>query len=71
MLKNTLIGAVAIALSCGVANAGENKLTKEEGVGMFSGAAAGALVGGPIGAFVGLMVGGIVGDGVGTVKTAE
>lgn len=71
MLKKTLIGAVAIALSCGVANAGENKLTKEEGVGMFSGAAAGALVGGPIGAFVGLMVGGIVGDGVGTVKTAE
>jgi outer membrane protein OmpA-like peptidoglycan-associated protein len=71
MLKNTLIGAVAIALSCGVANAGENKLTKEEGVGMFSGAAAGALVGGPIGAFVGLMVGGIVGDGVGTVKSTE
>jgi outer membrane protein OmpA-like peptidoglycan-associated protein len=71
MLKQTLIGAVAIALSCGVANAGENKLTKEEGVGMFSGAAAGALVGGPIGAFVGLMVGGIVGDGVGTVKSTE
>lgn len=71
MLNKTLIGAVAIALSCGVAQAGENKLTKEEGVGMFSGAAAGALVGGPVGAFVGLMVGGIVGDGVGTVKSAE
>jgi outer membrane protein OmpA-like peptidoglycan-associated protein len=71
MLKKTLIGAVAIALSCGVASAGENKLTKEEGVGMLGGAAAGALVGGPIGAFVGAMFGGIVGDGVGTVKSAE
>ena len=71
MMKQALIGAVAIALSCGVANAGENKFTKEEGTGMFSGAAAGALIGGPVGAFVGLMVGGIVGDGVGTVKRAE
>ena len=71
MMKQALIGAVAIALGCGVANAGENKLTKEEGVGMVGGAAAGAMVGGPIGAFVGLMVGGIVGDGVGTVKSAE
>lgn len=71
MIKNTLIGAVAIALSCGVANAGENKFTKEEGVGLVSGAAAGAIVGGPIGAFVGAMFGGIVGDGVGTVKRSE
>lgn len=71
MMKQALIGAVAIALSCGVAHAGENKLTKEEGVGMASGAAVGAVVGGPLGAFVGLMVGGIFGDGVGTVKRAE
>jgi outer membrane protein OmpA-like peptidoglycan-associated protein len=71
MMKQALIGAVAIALSSGVAQAGENKFTKEEGAGMFSGAAAGAVVGGPIGAFVGLMVGGILGDGVGTVKRAE
>lgn len=75
MMKKIVIGAVAIALSCGVANAGdkpgENKLTKEEGVGMASGAAVGAVVGGPIGAFVGLMVGGMLGDGVGTVKRAE
>jgi len=76
MMKKLVIGAVAIALSCGVANAGdskpgENKLTKEEGVGMASGAAVGAVVGGPIGAFVGLMVGGMFGDGVGTVNRAE
>lgn len=75
MMKQAVIGAVAIALSCAVANAadykGENKFTKEEGVGMASGAAMGAVVGGPIGAFVGLFVGGIVGDGVGNVKRAD
>ncbi|MBB6095784.1 outer membrane protein OmpA-like peptidoglycan-associated protein [Povalibacter uvarum] len=71
MFKKALIGAVAIALSTGVANAGENKFTKEEGVGMGSGAAIGAVVGGPIGAFVGLMVGGILGDSVGTAKRAD
>ena len=49
MLKKTLIGAVAVALSCGAAHAGENKLTKHEGVGMLTGAATGAVVGGPIG----------------------
>lgn len=80
-LGKTLIGAVAIALGSGVAyagenwagenQAGENKLTKQEGVGMFSGAAAGAIVGGPVGAFVGLMVGGIMGDNIGTAKRAE
>ena len=57
MFKKALIGAVAIALSSGVADAGENKFTKEEGVGMGSGAAIGAVVGGPIGAFVGLIAG--------------
>lgn len=71
MFKKALIGAVAIALSSGVASAGENKFTKEEGVGMGGGAAIGAVVGGPIGAFVGLMVGGIVGDSVGTAKRAD
>lgn len=71
MMKNTLIAAVAIAMSCGVAHAGENKLTKQEGTGMLTGAAAGAIVGGPIGAFVGLFVGGIVGDSVGTVQRAD
>lgn len=71
MFKKALIGAVAIALSSGVANAGENKFTKEEGVGMGSGAAIGAVVGGPIGAFVGLIVGGIVGDSVGTANRAD
>jgi outer membrane protein OmpA-like peptidoglycan-associated protein len=71
MFKKALIGAVALALSANVANAGENKLTKEEGAGLLTGAAAGAIVGGPVGAFVGLIVGGIIGDSVGTAKRAE
>lgn len=71
MFRQVLIGAVALALTANVADAGENKLTKEEGAGLLTGAAAGAIVGGPIGAFVGLMVGGIVGDSVGTAKRAE
>jgi outer membrane protein OmpA-like peptidoglycan-associated protein len=76
MLKKTLIAAMAIALSCGVAHAGsnkasENKFTKQEGTGMLSGAAAGAIVGGPIGAVVGAMLGGIVGDSVGTAQRAD
>jgi outer membrane protein OmpA-like peptidoglycan-associated protein len=71
MFKKVLIGAVAVALSSGVAYAGENKLTKEEGKGMLGGAAAGAIVGGPIGAAFGLMIGGIVGDSIGTAKRGE
>ena len=72
MLKKTVITAVALAVSSGVAYAGEkNKLTKEEGVGMFSGAAAGAIVGGPIGAAVGAMFGGIMGDSIGTTTRAQ
>ena len=71
MLKKALVGAVALALSTSAAYAGENKLTKEEGTGMFTGAAAGAIVGGPVGAFVGLIVGGIVGDSVGVAKRAD
>lgn len=72
MFKKALIAAVALAMSTGAAHAGEkNKLTKEEGVGMFSGAAAGAIVGGPIGAAVGLMFGGILGDSVGTASRAQ
>jgi outer membrane protein OmpA-like peptidoglycan-associated protein len=59
-------------MSAGAAHAGEkNKFTKEEGVGMFSGAAAGAIVGGPIGAAVGFMFGGILGDSVGTTNRAQ
>ena len=71
MMKKTLIAAVAIAMSCGVAHAGENKLTKQEGTGMLTGAAAGAIVGGPIGAVVGLFFGGIIGDSVGTAQRAD
>lgn len=72
MLKKTLIAAVALAVSSGAAYAGEkNEFTKQEGVGMFSGAAAGAIVGGPIGAAVGLMFGGILGDSVGTASRAQ
>jgi outer membrane protein OmpA-like peptidoglycan-associated protein len=64
---------VALAMSAGAAHAGDkkNEFTKEEGVGMFSGAAAGAIVGGPIGAAVGFMVGGILGDSMGTAKQAQ
>jgi outer membrane protein OmpA-like peptidoglycan-associated protein len=70
--KKGLVTAVALAMSAGAAHAGEkNKLTKEEGVGMFSGAAAGAIVGGPIGAAVGFMFGGILGDSVGTTNRAQ
>ena len=72
MFKKALIAAVALAVSSGAAHAGEkNKFTKEEGVGMFSGAAAGAIVGGPIGAAVGFMFGGILGDSVGTTNRAQ
>ena len=71
MVKKVLVTAVAVALSCSAAHAGENKLTKEEGTGMLTGAAAGALVGGPIGAAVGLMFGGILGDSIGTAKRAD
>ena len=60
MFKKTLIAAVALAVSSGAVHAGEkNKFTKEEGVGMFSGAA------------VGLMFGGILGDSVGTTSRAQ
>lgn len=71
MMKRALMAAVAIALSSGAAHAGENKLTKEERTGMFTGAATGAIVGGPIGAAVGLMFGGILGDSIGTAKRAD
>ncbi|HEX7113726.1 MAG TPA: OmpA family protein [Steroidobacter sp.] len=71
MFKKALIGIVSSVLVAGTAGAGENKLTKEEGAGMFAGAATGALVGGPIGAAVGLMFGGILGDSIGTAKRAE
>jgi outer membrane protein OmpA-like peptidoglycan-associated protein len=71
MMKRALIAATAIALSAGAAHAGENKFTREEGVGMLGGAATGALVGGPIGAAVGLMFGGILGDNVGAANRAN
>jgi outer membrane protein OmpA-like peptidoglycan-associated protein len=71
MVKKVLVTAVALALGCGAAHAGENKLTKEEGSGMLAGAAAGAIVGGPIGAAVGLMFGGILGDSIGSAKQAD
>ena len=70
MIKRVLIGATAVALSCGTAHA-ENKFTKEERAGVFSGAAVGAVVGGPIGAAVGLVVGGILGDNIGMAKQAD
>lgn len=71
MFKKVLIGAVAVALTSAAANAGENKFTKEEGIGMGGGAAIGAIVGGPIGAAVGLFVGGIMGDSIGIANRAD
>ena len=59
MLKKVVIGAIAIAMTSGAAHAGENKLTKAEGVGMGTGVAVGALVGGAMG------------DSIGTAKQAE
>jgi len=70
-VAKTIVASIALALSCGVAQAGENKFTKQEGAGMLSGAAAGAIVGGPVGAVVGAMLGGIVGDSVGTAQRAD
>jgi outer membrane protein OmpA-like peptidoglycan-associated protein len=71
MFKKMLMGAVAIAMVSGTAQASENKLTKEEGVGMGTGVVIGALVGGPVGAFVGLMVGGAMGDSIGVANRAQ
>jgi len=71
MVRKMLVGAVALVLVSAAANAGENKLTREGGTGMFGGAAIGALFGGPVGAAVGLIVGGILGDSVGTAKRAD
>ncbi len=71
MIKKAVIGALAIAMSSGVAHASDNQFTKEEGTGMFTGAAAGAIVGGPIGAAVGFVVGGILGDSMGATRLAK
>jgi outer membrane protein OmpA-like peptidoglycan-associated protein len=71
MVKKVLITAVALALGCSAAHAGDNKMTKEKGTGMLTGAAAGAVVGGPVGAVVGLMFGGILGDSIGTANRAD
>lgn len=65
-----LVGAVSMVLMASAANA-ENRLEKEEGAGMFTGAAMGAVVGGPIGAVVGLFVGGITGDLVSSKRHSE
>lgn len=71
MFKKTVIAAVTLALCGGAAQAAEkNTFTKEERVGVATGAVAGAIVGGPVGAAVGLMVGGIIGDNVGQTKRA-
>jgi len=71
MIKRTLIAAIALTMTAGVAHADGAKPSKPQGAGMLTGAAAGAVVGGPIGAFVGLIVGGIVGDSIDQVQTAD
>ena len=71
MIKRTLLAAIAMTLTAGAAHAGTDKLSKPEGAGMLTGAAAGAIFGGPVGAFVGLLVGGIVGSGVDHAQQAD
>lgn len=71
MMKKTLIAAIAVSLTCGVANANESKLSKQAGTGMLAGAATGAIVGGPIGAAVGFFVGGVMGDTIGSAQRAD
>lgn len=71
MMKKTLIAAIAVSLTCGVASANENKLSKQAGTGMLTGAATGAIVGGPIGAAVGFFVGGVMGDTIGSAQRAD
>jgi outer membrane protein OmpA-like peptidoglycan-associated protein len=61
----TVIAAVVLA-ACGlssVASAEESRPpSKEESIGIVSGATVGALAGGPVGAFIGIAVGAILGD---------
>jgi outer membrane protein OmpA-like peptidoglycan-associated protein len=71
MIKRTLLAAIALTLTAGATHADSSKLSKQEGAGMLTGAAAGAVVGGPVGAFIGMMIGGIIGDTVGEAKDAE
>jgi outer membrane protein OmpA-like peptidoglycan-associated protein len=71
MIKRTLMAAIALTLTASAVHAESNKLSKPEGAGMLTGAAAGAIVGGPIGAFVGLMIGGILGDSIDESQSAE
>jgi outer membrane protein OmpA-like peptidoglycan-associated protein len=71
MIKKALLAAIALTSTTGAAHADDGRLSKPEGAGMLTGAAAGAIVGGPVGAFVGLMVGGIIGSGVDHAQQAE
>jgi outer membrane protein OmpA-like peptidoglycan-associated protein len=71
MFKKALVSAIAITLGASAAHAAENKFTREEGMGVASGAAIGAVVGGPIGALVGVMIGGVMGDSIGTANKAD
>jgi len=79
MSKKALIGTVglvlvqslALSVGAGAAQASDNRFTKEEGTGMFAGAAAGALFGGPVGAAIGFAVGGVLGDSLGAAKHAD
>jgi outer membrane protein OmpA-like peptidoglycan-associated protein len=71
MIKRTLLAAIALSLAASAVHAENNKLSKPQGAGMLTGAAAGAVVGGPVGAFVGMMIGGIVGGSVDQSQSAE
>lgn len=74
-IKQTLVVSLALALSCGVVHAGdksgENRLTKQGGAGMLTGATTGAFIGGPVGAAVGAVAGSLVGDSVGKARQAQ
>jgi len=56
------VGLIALGVS-GVASTEESRPpSKEESIGIVSGATVGALAGGPVGAFVGIVVGALLGD---------
>ena len=63
-MKTVIVAASLVTFGvCSVASAEESRPpSKEESIGIVSGATVGALAGGPVGAFVGMVVGAILGD---------
>jgi len=63
-MRNTIIIATVATLALGTQTAFAES-TKEEGIGVGSGAVIGAFVGGPVGLIIGAAIGGIFGDSFG------